>query len=148
MKAYKHIDSAKKVLEKLSNEAKTSKSIQVYPKDINTLIELLNSFEDMMVNKYHTDFFDILILSRMYQTLIKSDSEININEFIMFFDLDFRKGREFIKKDIVGFLQGIQLENSLKKGGIYQDDFEVWGKAIDSLLSQIKNKITWDKKWN
>lgn len=149
MKIHKHIQEAEKVLNTLSKELKTLNKTFVNKSDVNTLIKLLNSSEKMMQEKYFTDYFDILLLSRMYQSLIKSpEGEININEFLLYYDQDLRLGKEFIKTDIINFIKGRQLDNSIKKGNIFTDSSELWGKKIDNLLKQIKTKIIWHKKWN
>ena len=147
MKPYKHIQEAKKVLKTLSNEAKTMDNTLTRLKELNILIETVNSFEEMLTKNYYTDVIELLLLSRMYQMLIKSDKEINVNEFLMFFDKDLREGRDFIKDNITGYLQGIQLSNSLEKGLIIQDSKEVWGSAVDNLLTQIKERIVFNKKY-
>ena len=103
----------------------------------------------MLNNKYHTDFFDVLIFSRIYQTLLKSnEEEINLNEFLIYFNQDFRVGSECIKKDIIDFLRHKQLSNSLKKGEFFRDSEEMWCNAIDVLIKQVKSKIMWDKHFN
>ena len=147
MKPYKHIEDSKKVLKTLISEAKTMDNVPTRLKELNIIIKMLNSYEEMLKNKYHTDFFDLLILSRMYQTLIKSNKEININEFLLYIDEDFRVGKEFLKENIISFLQGIQVSNSIKKGVVYADTNETWATVIDNLIKQIKTKIIWNKKW-
>ena len=149
MKAYKHIEDGKKVLKTLISEAKTMDNVKTRLTELNTLITLVNSFEEMLNNTYHTDFFDVLIFSRIYQTLLKSnEEEINLNEFLMYFNQDFRVGAEYIKKDIIDFLRHKQLSNSLKKGEFFRDSDESWSNAIDGLIKQVKSKIMWDKHVN
>ena len=143
------MQKAEEVLKSLSNALKTSDKALVCKSDVNILIKLLNSSDDMMKEKYFTDYFDILILSRMYQTLIKSkEGEVNIKEFLLYYDQDLRFGKEFIKTDIIDFLKYRQLDNSLKIGSVFTDSSEFWGSKIDGILKQIKTKIIWNKKWN
>ena len=149
MKPYKHIEDSKKVLKTLISEAKTMDNVKTRLKELNTLIGLVNSFEEMLNNKYHTDFFDVLIFSRIYQTLLKSNKEeVNLNEFLIYFNQDFRLGAGYIKNDIIDFLRHKQLSNSLKNGEFFRDSESLWSSTIDVLIKQIKSKIIWDKHVN
>ena len=149
MNPYKDMQESEKVLKKLISEAKNSNNSINRLKELNVIIKTINNYDEMLKNKYYTDFFDTMILSRMYQTLIKSpQGEININEFLLYYDQDLRLGKEFIKTDIVNFIKGRQLDNSIKKGNIFTDSSEFWGEKLENLLKQIKTKIIWNKKWN
>ena len=149
MQPYEDIIKTEKVLKKLVYEAKNS-NVDVVSKlkDINIIINTINNYEEMLKNKYYTDFFDILILSRIYQTLLKDQKDININEFLMWFEKDLRDGGEYIKENIVDYLQHIQLSNSIKKGKINVSSKDSWKTSINSLLKQVKAKIKWNKQWS
>ena len=147
MKPYTHIENSKRVIKTMLNEAKQSVNVKSKLEDLNVLINLVNSFEEMLLNKYHTDFFDIVVLSRMYQTLIKSKEDVNIKEFLYWFEKDFREGKDYILENITGYLQGIQIENSLESGELFQDSKEDWENVIKDTLNQIKTNIIWSKKW-
>ena len=149
MQPYKDILKTEKVLKKLVYEAKNS-NINVVSKlkDINIIINTINNYEEMLKNKYYTDFFDVLILSRIYQTLLKDQKEVNINEFLIWFEKDLRDGGEYIKENIVDYLQHIQLSNSIKKGKIKVSSNDSWKISINSLLKQVKAKIKWNKQWS
>ncbi len=109
MKPYKDVHESKIVLKKLIERAKNSNNQVGELKDLNVIIRTLNNYDKMVRDKYYTDFFDILILSRLYQTLLINKKEINVNEFLVFFDKDLRVGKEFIKENISGYLQGLQV---------------------------------------
>lgn len=147
MNLYKHIRDSETVLKTLINEAKTSNNKVVRLKELNVLIGLHNSYKEILENKYYTDYFDILILNRLYQTLLQDQNSINLNEFLIHLDSDIRTGKDYVKSNIIGFLQGMQLDNSLKKGKVFQDSEQVWSKVVDNLLSQVKEKIVFNKKF-
>ncbi len=147
-KAYKHIQDSEKVLKTLSSEAKNMDNAITRLKELNILIEMLNSFKEMLTEKYYTDYLDTLLLSRMYQTLLSSkNDDVNITEFVYYLDEDLRTGKEFIKNNIIDFLRHKQLKNSLKKNEMFMDDYELWDISIESVLKQVKRKIQWHKRF-
>jgi hypothetical protein len=149
MKPYKHIEESKKVLKTLVNEFKNMDNAKTRLTELNTLIKTVNDFEEMLVNKYHTDFFDVLLLNRLYLTLLKSkDEEINVKEFIMNFEQDFRFGGDYFKDLICSYLNHKQMYNSIHSNKVYTGDKSEWLKPINNLLKQIKTKIIFRKKWN
>ena len=149
MEAYKYIQDSSKVLKSMINEVKTMDNAKVRLTELNTLIKMLNSFKEMLNEKYYTEYLDTLLLSRMYQTLLSSkDNEINIVDFYEYLQEDLRTGNEFIKKNIIGYLRGSQLEKSLKKGSVFMDDESKWEEIINKTLLEVKKKIQWHKKIN
>ena len=147
MKPYKDIHESNIVLKKLIGRAENSNNQVGELKDLNVIIRTLNNYDKMLRDKYYTDFFDILILSRLYQTLLINKKEINVNEFLVFFDKDLRVGKEFIKENIAGYLQGLQVYNSVRNKKPYCDSTDEWRSSIDNLLKQVKLKINWNKRW-
>lgn len=148
MKAYKYIEDSKKVLETLSFEFSKMDNSKTRLEDLNTIIKMLNCFESMLNEKYYTDFMELLILSRLYQTLLKADfSEVNVTEFIQYFDQDLRFGKEYYKEQICELLADKQRYNSLTRGKLYQDKKETWLKSVNNLVKQVKTRILWTKKY-
>jgi len=147
---YKHIQESEKVLKTLSSEAKTMDNALTRLKELNVLIEMLNSFKEMLSEKYYTDYIDNLLLSRMYYNLLASDEygEINIIDYVCNLEDDIEKGNQYMKQNIIGYLRGVQLHNSVNKGYIYQDSEDYWEKCINNTLNQVKNRIQWNKRFN
>lgn len=150
IKAYKHIQESEKVLKTLSSEAKTMDNAVTRLKELNVLIKMLNSFKEMLMEKYYTDYIDNLLLSRIYYNLLSSDEygEINILDYVCNLEDDIEKGNQYMKQNIIGYLRGVQLYNSVKKGHIYQDSEEHWEKCINNTLNQVKARIQWNKRFN
>lgn len=147
---YKYIQESEKVLKTLSSEAKTMDNTVTRLKELNVLIKMLNSFKEMLSEKYYTDYIDNLLLSRMYYNLLASDNygEINILDYVCNIEDDINKGNQYMKQNIIGYLRGVQLHNSVKKGYIYQDSEDYWEKCISNTLNQVKSRIQWNKKFN
>ncbi len=145
MNPYKDILDSEKVLKTLVSEAKTMDNVKTRITELNVLIRLVNSFKEMLEKKYKTDYFDILLLSRMYHFFLDSDvyvkNEVPIEPFLYWLDQDVRLGREHIKKDIIGLLKGCQLYESLKHNRVEFDDDDVWDEVIEDTLIQVKKKI-------
>ncbi len=148
MKAYKYIEDSKKVLETLSFEFSKMDNSKTRLEDLNTIIKMLNCFESMLNEKYYTDFMELLILSRLYQTLLKADfSEVNVTEFIQYFEQDLRFGKDYYKEQIAELLVDKQRYNSLTHGKLHQDKKETWIKSVNNLVKQVKMRILWTKKY-
>lgn len=148
MKAYKYIEDSKKVLETLSFEFSEMDNSKTRLEDLNTIIKMLNCFESMLNEKYYTDFMELLILSRLYQTLLKADfSEVNVTEFIQYFEQDLRFGKDYYKEQIAELLVDKQRYNSLTHGKLHQDKKETWIKSVNNLVKQVKMRILWTKKY-
>lgn len=154
MKAYKHIQDSKKVVKSLINEAKTLGNVKDRLIELNTLIKLINSFESMLSEKYYTYYFDIIILSKMYDYFLKhinddncNENNIPINEFVLYLDRDVRMGRDYKKNDIIDLLRNIQLSQSLKKGSVFRDTEKTWSDVVENTLIDIKKQIKFHKEW-
>ena len=149
-KPYKHIQDSKKVLKSLVSEAKTMGNVKTRLTELNTLIRLVNSFEEMLNKKYFTEYFDILLLSRLYHFFLDNDvyatNEVPIQAFLYWLDRDNEKGKENIKKDITGLLQGCQLNESLKDGKCNFDTHEQWSEVLEDTLLKVKEQIQWKTK--
>lgn len=150
MKPYKHIQEGEKVLKSLVNEAKKANNPLFKLQQLNKLIKMLNCFNDMLEEKYYTDFFDVLILSRLYSTLLinKPSDNINIKEFEIWINKDFRCGKDYITKNIVDFIKTHQLSNSIKQGYIQRDSDSDISKMIKKTLTEVKSNLISYKKWN
>ena len=151
MKPYKHILDSKKVLKSLISEAKTMDNVKTRLTELNTLITLVNSFEEMLSNKYFTEIFDLLILNSMHYYFVENktyeSNEIDIKGFTYLLRRDMRYGRQSWKQSIIGMMQGCQVNNSLKRGEVEMDSYEDWSTTLETYLSEIKQGVEWDKKY-
>ena len=150
MKPYKHIQESEKVLKSLVNEAKKANNPSFKLKQLNKLIGMLNCFNDMLEEKYYTDFFDVVILSRLYNTLLinKPSDRINLKEFEIWINKDFRCGKDYITKNIIDFIQTHQLSNSIKKGYIHRDSEEDINAMVNRTLTEVKSNLISYRKWS
>jgi len=146
MNPYKHILDSEKVLKTLVNDAKTMDNTKTRLSELNTLIRLVNSYKKLLEKKYFTDYFDILLLSSMYNFfLINKTYESNtipIRDFLLFLDTDVRYGRNYHLQSIIGLLQGCE---RIKTPLINSSD-EDWREIIENTLLQIKKQIKFKEK--
>lgn len=143
-KPYNHIEKVKKSVKSLL--CVLNKSDKKSIEDLNNIIDLINSYENLLKEKYYTDFFDLIILSRMYHTFLKSnEDEINVREFIVNFDQDLRLGREFYYESINSLLNTKQINTLIKKDCLNKYKPVDWSIYVNSLLKQVKKRIIWKK---
>ncbi len=151
MKPYKHIQDSKKVLKSLISEAKTMDNVKTRLTELNVLIKLVNSFDEMLNKKYYTEFFDILLLRRMamyfsYHEVYRGEG-VPLDQYGYELNRDLRFGREMAVNFIVDQLQTHQLANNLKKDKIKYDSKESLEIIVEKYLLDVKQKIQWDIKW-
>lgn len=156
MKAYKHIEESKKIVKTLHNEFLIMDNAKSRLRDLNVLINTINAFEEMLQDRYHSDFFDIMIYSRLFSTLnLDKGTNIDFSEFLLNFDQDFRLGKDYLKEKVVDFIHNKSIYKSIIDNSINEDKFNQWSKdredieaSLDILVHQLKSKILWNKKWN
>ena len=150
MKPYKHIQDSKKVLKSLISEAKTMDNVKTRLTELNTLITLVNSFEEMLSNKYFTDYFDMLLLSRMYHFFIGNKvhegKDIPIKEFTEYLRQDFNLQRNGVKSALVDLIIHNKLTKSLEVGEVKLDSKEDWNEILENTLLEVKKQILWTTK--
>jgi hypothetical protein len=149
MKPYKHIEDSKKVLKSLISEARTMDNVKTRLTELNTLIKLVNSFEEMLNKKYFTDYFDILLLKSMFEEFMKhkiyEGNDIPIIEFTEITRANIRIGKDnqLAKvKDLLTTYEAINKQNLSN----WHNDAVDWDSLIKSTLLELKKEIQWKNK--
>ena len=146
MKIYKHIQESKKVLKTLASEFVNMDNAKTRIIELNVLIRLVNSTEQMLVNKYKTEVLDVFILNHIYRTLLKEKGDlINISESLENIFQDLRFGRNYQKEQLIGYLQQKELEYNLTFEKIQRTSFDDWSDTIENTLTDVKKQIIWNE---
>tara|TARA_R110000803_G_scaffold61223_1_gene120961 strand:- start:2481 stop:2942 length:462 start_codon:yes stop_codon:yes gene_type:complete len=150
MKPYKSIQDSKKVLKTLVNEARGLDNVKTRLTELNVLIKLLNSFEEMLNKKYFTEYFDILLLNKMAMYFsnkeVTSGGEVPIWQYNYELHREFEYGKLVAMNDVISQLQGHQLSKSLEDGKVDFDTDEQWNKTIENYLLDIKKQIQFKER--
>ena len=89
MKPFQTIKAANEVINDMKFELQYSKDKVKDAKRINTLLDALKSFDDMLVYKYRTDAIETLIYSLIYEYFLMNkvwENEIPIHSTVNYID--------------------------------------------------------------
>lgn len=147
MKPLKAIAEQKQVIEQLTFELKYSKNKAKDIKRINTLINTVNCFNDMLVSKYKTDALDSLIYALIHELLMiykAYENEIPLHQIIKTIDDCFNYGSNPLKQQCIGILKDHEITNKIKNNTLYDNDFADFDLLLTDLLNQLKHPIKWN----
>ena len=143
MKPYKHIQDTEKVLKRLINRARNGNNARSELQDVNVLINLVNSYKDLLENKYKTTVLDNLLLSGVYKNLTEQyaiTGGFYLAEAFHSVEKDLIHGhtrRECINNLFRDYALAEQIKNG--KELIMHD----YTKEIDNLLIEFKTNVIW-----
>lgn len=149
MKPYKLIDKQKKIIKELTKELQYSKNKIRDAKRINTLIDVSNSFDSMLVYKYKTNALDTLILSLMYEILMINKSyenEIPLFDIIETIRTDLFYGSELKLRQVISILEHHELKNKIANNSLFDKNFTNFEVLIKDLLNKFKQDAVWSCK--
>ena len=149
MKPYKLIDKQKKIIKELTKELQYSKNKIRDAKRINTLIDVSNSFDSMLVYKYKTNALDTLILSLMYEILMINKSyenEIPLFDIIETIRTDLFYGSELKLRQVISVLEHHELKNKIANNSLFDKNFTNFDVLIKDLLNKFKQDAVWSCK--
>lgn len=143
MKPYKHIQDTEKVLKRLINRARNGNSARSELQDVNVLINLVNSYKDLLKNKYKTNVLDNLLLSGVYKNLTEQyaiTDGFHLNEAFIAVEKELMRGNN--KRDCINNLfRDYALSEQIKNGKelVIHD----YTKELNNLLIEFKTNIIW-----
>lgn len=144
------------IIEAQINDLNKLKYKLTYSKDkindantINTIVDTLNCFNDMLTSKYYTSVLESLIYSLMYDYFMKHEvykgGDLPIVQLISKLRMDINMPKDAKKLDLINLLRGYELQNIDITEENLQDltDFD---KLISNLVNNFKTEIAWNKK--
>lgn len=151
----------KKVLKTLNNEFVLMDNAKERIEDLNKIIRLINSVEEMLTKKYKTDVLDVFILNFIFRTLLLEKKttnnktfiqsgkriNVNINEALENITSDIKNGKEYQLEQLIGYLQQKEIENNILLNKVKASSKNEWRKTINKTLIDIKRKIIWYEKF-
>ena len=156
MTPFKHIQRVEGIVNEMKRELKYSKNIERDAKRINTIIDLVHSFEEMLTSKYKTDEIDNLLCYILNDFMLKQETtpkmEIQLPYFIdkihqhlkydSYNNTNWLAERiinfEFMRKYAVEDLAGCKrMADGTTREGV--------AKLLKNLFKEIKQNIVWRK---
>ena len=146
MKPYNKIKKALDVVNDLKYKLQFSKNRIKDGKDINTLLDALKSFDDMLVYKYKTDAIETLLYSLIYEYLLMHKAyrkEIPLNTIIYNIDKDIENGSRQKKAEVISILRTHELQNKINNNSVFDKNYANFDKMINNLINEFKMNILW-----
>ena len=148
MKPFKIIEQQKQIIKDLTFELQYSKDKVKSGKRINTLIKVVNSFDDMLVYKYKTDAINTLIYALFYELLMfykAYENDLPLNEIIRTITTDLNYGSELKKEQVISILKTNELSNKIKNNNVFDDNYTNFEPLLEEIIMKIKTDIQWKK---
>lgn len=143
MKPYKHIQDTEKVLKRLINKARNGNNTRSELQDVNVLINLVNSYKDLLRFKYKTNVVDNLLLSNLYKNLTEQyaiTGGFQLREAFRVVERDLMQGEQN-RESINNLFRDYALTEQINNGKeLKAHDYT---KEIDNLLTEFKTNVTW-----
>lgn len=155
MKPYKQILKANRVIEDLKYNLKHSKNKVKDAKNINTLIDTLKCFDNMIIYNYKTDALDTLVCYILKDYLMRYETEsnnddLNLHYIISKIDSDLIFNSEYNINSLANQIRTYEISKFAKKRDVNSlkkiPNNEEIKQLIKNLLLQIKQNIVWNKK--
>lgn len=149
MNPYQEINNLDKLIDSLEKDLNFSRNKSKDTKNINTLINARNCFEEMLDNKYHTDVVMTLIYDKMLTVYrdaeIRLGGDINDSEqdYMMLFSNMFALGSESKKQLVIEELRlYLDLESGITEHSS-KEEIKAYSEISDKLISdKMKEAIT------
>tara|TARA_R110000851_G_scaffold242303_1_gene394842 strand:+ start:95 stop:532 length:438 start_codon:yes stop_codon:yes gene_type:complete len=142
IKPFKTILNAKKILPTLRQEQKKP------------MVELIQSFESMLEQKYFTKSIEVLILASIEKSLLDSEvyagKEIPLSQIHEKFKTDIKYGADFKMAEIIAVLksheQSVKLKNGTFEKSCVNKDFTDFEPLLKKTLSEFKMSLYWEEQ--
>ena len=144
MKPFQTIKDANDVINDMKKDLQFSKDKVKDAKRINTLLDALKSFNDMLVYKYRTDAIETLIYSLMYEYLLMHEAyknEIPLHTIIYNIDKDIENGSKQKKAEVISILKTHELQNKIKNNSVFDKKYANFDKMFKKLLIEFKMNL-------
>ena len=145
---FEKIDQAKKSIDYLSGKLVYIKNEKAKIRQVdalNSLIVLVNSFEDFLNKKYRLKSVDGLVCGRLYSMFFSAYSDgmpCDFRTLIAKVDDDI-KYPQVKKEALIEFLNAWEFEYAVGSGSNFFE-CEGYGELVDNLLNQFKRQLIWN----
>jgi hypothetical protein len=147
MKPFQTIKDANDVINDMKKDLQFSKDKVKDAKRINTLLDALKSFNDMLVYKYRTDAIEALIYSLIYEYFLMNkiwENEIPIHSTVNYIDFTIMNGAQQKKLEVISLLETHEMNNKIKDESVFDGDYTDFNKLLTDLLNEFKQTIKWN----
>ena len=160
MNPYQEIQNLDKLIDSLEKDLNFSRNKPKDTKNLNTLINARNCFEEMLDNKYHTDVVMTLIYDRILSVYVDAEirlgGDINASgrDIIMLFSNMFALGSESKKELVINELRKyLDFESGITEHST-KEEINAYVEISDKLIkdkmqeaiTKIKSLITFSLK--
>jgi len=151
MKPFKQIELTKKVINELKYNHQFSKNKPKSAERINTLIDTVKMFDDMLLSKYKTDALDRLIYALIFEWLtmfeVVQGKPIPIRLMVNEIDLDLKYHSDYKKKQVMELLKSHTISNLIEKNELKDWDLKYppYEILLDNLVKTLKRDLQWIK---
>ena len=145
-KPFELIKNAISVVDDLKYDLQYSKNKNKDAKRINTLLDALKCFDDMLIYKYRTDAIETLIYSLIYEYFLMNkvwENEIPIHSTVNYIDFALMNGSHQKKLEVISLLKDHELNNKIKDKSVFDGDYTDFNKLLTELLNEFKQTIKW-----
>jgi len=147
MKPFQTIKDANDVINDMKKDLQFSKDKVKDAKRINTLLDALKSFNDILVYKYRTDAIEALIYSLIYEYFLMNkiwENEIPIHSTVNYIDFTIMNGAQQKKLEVISLLETHEMNNKIKDESVFDGDYTDFNKLLTDLLNEFKQTIKWN----
>jgi len=146
MKPYTKLKKAIKVIDLMKNDLTYSKNVVKDAERINTLLDALKSFDDMLIYKYRTDAVETLIYSLIYEYLLQTlnTNEIPIHSIVYNIETAINNGSEQKKAEVISLLKHHEMKNKIKNSTVFDKDYINFDALIKELINNFKQSVQWN----
>lgn len=145
-KPYELIKNAMSVIDDMKFNLQYSKNEVRDAKRINTLLDALKGFNDMLSYRYKTDAVDTLIFTLIHEYMLIYkvwENEIPIHTIVNNIDFAITNGSNHKKAELISLLKTHEMKNKIDNNDILSDNYVNFDVLLKDLLNQIKTQIKW-----
>ncbi len=149
MKPYKKIQKANKIIKDLKYELQFSKNKKRDAERINTLIDVLESFDSMLVSDYYTNAIETLIYTLIHEYLMMHKAykkEVPLHSIIENIEFAIANGTEQKKMEVISVLKQHELKNKIENNSVFDKNYANFDALLKNLMNKFKESILWNKK--
>jgi hypothetical protein len=146
MKPYTKLKNALFVINELKNELPYSKDKVKNAKRINTLLDALKSFDDMLAYKYRTDAIETLIYALIYEYLLQTinTNELPIHSIVYNIENSINNGSQQKKAEVISILKHHEMKNKIENSTVFDKDYINFDVLLKDLVNNFKQSVQWN----
>jgi len=149
MKPYQKIQKANRIIKDLKYELQFSKNKKRDAERINTLIDALKSFDDMLVSDYYTNAIETLIYTLIHEYLMMHEAyknDIPLHSIIENIEFAIRNGAEQKKLEVISILKQHELKNKIESNSVFDKKYANFDALLKNLMNKFKESVLWSRK--